>query len=56
LLVWAGVCFVGLALNNALLVLDLVVLGDDTDLSTLRQVPAVVGLGLLVFGLVWETE
>jgi hypothetical protein len=46
-------CFVGLALNNLLLPLDLVV-APEHDLSLPRSVVAVVALGLLVIGLVLE--
>jgi hypothetical protein len=56
LLFWSGLCFLGLALNNAVLVVDLVVLPDVVDLSTWRTVPAVIGLSLLLYGLVWESE
>ena len=55
LLLWSGLCFVGLALTNAILVVDLVVV-PDIDLSTWRLVPAVVGVALLLYGLVWESE
>lgn len=55
LLLWSSLCFVGLALNNALLVLDLIVM-PESDLSLLRNLPALVGMALLVFGLVWEAE
>lgn len=55
LLLWSGLCFLGLALNNSLLVLDLMIV-PDTDLSTWRLVPAVLGVALLLYGLVWESE
>lgn len=55
LLLWSCLCFVGLALNNILLVLDLIVL-PERDLSLLRNLPALVGLALLVYGLIWEAE
>lgn len=55
LLLWSGLCFLGLALNNAILVVDLMVV-PGVDLSTWRLVPAAVGLSLLVYGLVWESE
>lgn len=55
LLLWSGLCFVGLALNNVVLVVDLMVV-TETDLSTWRLVPAAVGILLLVYGLVWEAE
>ncbi|HEX7155147.1 MAG TPA: DUF5985 family protein [Thermoanaerobaculia bacterium] len=55
LLFWSGLCFVGLALNNLMLLVDLRVL-TETDLSLWRTVPSVVGVALLVYGLVWETR
>ena len=55
LLLWSGLCFFGLALNNALLVVDLMIV-PDTDLSTWRLVPAVLGVALLLYGLIWESE
>lgn len=56
LLLWSGLCFVGLAFNNSLLVLDRVIIGTRMDLSLLTKVPAVIGLALFVFGLVWEDD
>jgi len=55
LLLWSGLCFVGLALNNVLLFIDLRVL-PETDLSLVRTIPAVVGVLVLLYGLVWETR
>jgi hypothetical protein len=55
LLLWSGLCFVGLALNNATLVVDLILI-PDVDLSTWRLLPAVVGVSFLLYGLVWESE
>jgi hypothetical protein len=52
LLLWTGLCFVGLFLNNALLVVDSRT--PSIDLSVWRSIPAVAGLALLVYGLVWE--
>ncbi len=46
-------CFAGLALNNVLLPIDLVLLPEH-DLSVLRGIVAVAALGLLVLGLVLE--
>lgn len=53
LLFWSGLCFVGLALNNILLIIDIRVL-PDVDLSNIRSLPALAGLSLLIFGLIWE--
>ena len=55
LLFWSGLCFIGLALNNALLFVDLEVF-PQTDLFLLRSLPALVGLLLLIYGLIWDTE
>jgi len=55
LLLWSGLCFAGLGVNNVLLFVDLVVY-PERDLTLLRDVTALVGLSLLVFGLVWDAE
>ena len=54
LLFWSALCFAGLALNNILLIVDVRVL-PAIDLQIWRTVPAVAGVLLLVYGLVWET-
>lgn len=54
LLLWSAACFIGLALNNVLLVVDMR-LGEAADLSAWRMIPAVVGAGALLYALVWET-
>ncbi|MRG95554.1 DUF5985 family protein [Polyangium spumosum] len=53
LLLWSGLCFAGLALNNVLLFVDLSVI-PRYDLSTLRQVPALMGVSFLIYGLVYD--
>ncbi len=55
LLMWSSLCFAGLAMNNALLIIDLRVL-PAVDLSIWRTLPALVGIALLVYGLVWDAE
>jgi hypothetical protein len=55
LLFWSALCFIGLALNNVILIVDVRVL-PEVDLSTWRMVPAVVGAALLLYGLIWETR
>jgi hypothetical protein len=55
LLLWSGLCFAGLAANNVLLFVDMVVV-PEYDLSSIRQIPAFVGLSLLVFGLIYDTR
>ena len=55
LLLWSGLCFVGLALNNVLLFIDVKLL-PETDLSLIRTLPALAGVALLVYGLIWESR
>ena len=55
LLLWAALCFVGLATNNVLLFVDLG-LAPGVDLSVWRSLPTLAGLLLLIYGLVWETR
>ena len=55
LLLWSSFCFVGLALNNVMLVVDEIVF-PDVDLSIPRALPALLGLMALIYGLVWEAE
>jgi len=55
LLLWVGLCFIGLALNNMLLFVD-VRMVPAVDLSLWRSLPALAGLLVLIFGLVWETR
>jgi energy-converting hydrogenase Eha subunit G len=54
LLFWSALCFIGLALNNIMLIVDVAVL-PDVDLELWRTVPALAGVALLVYGLIWET-
>jgi hypothetical protein len=56
LLFWASLCFVFLAINNVILYLDLVVLPPRIDLFWYRNVAALIGMLLLVFGLTWESR
>lgn len=55
LLLWSAWCFIGLTLNNVLLVVDMTML-PEVDLSLIRTLPALVGIALLIYGLVWEGE
>lgn len=55
LLLWSGLCFVGLAANNAILLIDTRVV-PTIDLSMWRTLPAVAGVAILLYGLVWETR
>ncbi|HEU0078216.1 MAG TPA: DUF5985 family protein [Longimicrobiaceae bacterium] len=55
LLLWSSLCFTGLALNNLLLFVDLRVV-PSVDLSVWRSLPALGGLTVLVYGLVWDAR
>ena len=55
LLLWSGLCFVGLTLNNLLLVLDKVVL-PEVDLSLWRLSVALIAMTILLYGLIWDRE
>lgn len=56
LLLWSGLCFVGLALNNGLLVVDKLILGTDIELFTYRLVVALASLVVLLYGLIWDAD
>lgn len=55
LLLWSGLCFVGLAADNLVLTVDMIVL-PEVSLSLWRKIPVLTGLLLLLYGLVWETR
>ena len=50
LLFWGALCFAGLSLNNVLLVIDMRV--PQVNLAGLRILPALLGVGLLLYGLI----
>lgn len=56
LLLWSGLCFWGLFVNNVLLVLDRLVFPTEVDLTTLRLSAGLAALLLLLYGLIWEEE
>lgn len=56
LLLWSGLCFVGLTVSNALLCIDLIVLPDSVNLYMARLGSAAAAMLLLLYGLVFESE
>ena len=61
LLLWSGLCFGFLFLNNVLLFVDKVVLPDQGSVlgvpfAIWRSAAALTGVGLLVIGLIWDGE
>jgi hypothetical protein len=55
LLLWSGLCFVGLAVSNLLLFVDLVVV-PGMDLTLWRSLIALVGVATLLYGLIWDAQ
>lgn len=55
LLLWSGLCFVGLTVNNVLLFVDLIIV-PNIDLSIWRHCATLAGLALLLYGLIWDTR
>jgi hypothetical protein len=56
LLLWSGLCFVGFAAGNAMLVVDKVITGSSTDLVLFRTLPVLFGLAVLLYGMIWGTR
>ena len=55
LLMWSGLCFAGLTLNNLLLVFDKVVF-PNIDFAIARSVTALFAMTVLLYGLIWDAE
>lgn len=56
LLLWSTLCFVGLAINNLLLFIDVVVLPTQVDLLPFRQITALAAIGVLLYGFIWDAD
>jgi len=55
LLLWSGLCFAGLGVNNVLLFLDRVVI-TEVSLGLLRALSDLISLLFLLYALIWETK
>jgi hypothetical protein len=55
LLLWSALCFVGLTINNIVLVFDLVIF-VAIDLRPLRLTAALVGMLFLLYAFIWESD
>lgn len=55
LVLWSSVCFVGLAINNILLFVDLVVVPKG-DLSLLRAAVGLASVAFINVGLIWDSK
>jgi hypothetical protein len=55
LLLWSGLCFAGLAVSNAILIVDLTI-ASEPSLYSWRLGTAALSMLLLVYGLVFESD
>ena len=55
ILFWSAICFAGLALNNIVLFVDLVLMPAEVTYGLVRNWIIVASIGSLVYGLVWDT-
>lgn len=55
-LLWSAICFGFLALNNLMLVVDLVLLPEAVTLTLPRHLLSLAAVGSLTFGFVWDLE
>ena len=56
LLLWSGLCFIGLTLSNTLLCIDLILTPPELSLYVWRLATAAGAMALLLYGLIWEGE
>ena len=56
LLLWCGLFFAASSIENAILFVDLVVIGPDINLTVVRRSVAMLGMALLLYGLTVETK
>jgi hypothetical protein len=55
LLLWGGLCFAGLTLNNTLLVVDKVFF-PEISFFTWRLVLALLSMIVMLYGVIWDAE
>lgn len=55
MLLWSGVCFLGLSLSNFLVFVDLIIF-PEIDLYPLRLTSAAAAMAVMLYGLIWEGE
>lgn len=55
-LLFSSMCFVGLALSNMVLIVDLVLLPTQVSLLEERQVISLVSVLALIWGFIWDTK
>lgn len=55
LLLWSSLCFLFLAGNALVVILDMLVL-KNVDLSLVRTALSLAAVGVLLFGFIWDRE
>jgi hypothetical protein len=56
LLFWSSICFLGLTIDNSILLLVDVLIYPQTDLFWIRQLGTLTGLTLLIYSMIWHTK
>jgi hypothetical protein len=56
LLLWSALAFVGFAVNNLLVFIDLILLPTTIDLLPLRHATSFAAIAVLLYGFIWETS
>jgi hypothetical protein len=55
MLLWSSACFGLLAVNNLIMVLDILVF-PETDLSIYRTIASLAAVATLLYGFIWEID
>jgi hypothetical protein len=55
LLLWSAACFMLLAVNNLLVVIDLLVV-PSVDMMIVRQLSSLTAVVVLLYGFIWEVD
>jgi hypothetical protein len=55
LLLWSALCFLFLAANNLVVVVDLLLI-PDVDFRLARHLLSLTAIGVLLFGFIWDRE
>lgn len=56
LLLWSTICFFCFTINNALVIVDLVLTSQTLDLSVERTIPGFIGVFTMIYGLIFDVE
>ncbi len=55
LLFWSALCFILLAVNTLLVILDIIVF-PEVDFGLWRPILGLASIGVLLFGFIWDLE